>query len=63
LWNTEEVVAKKLAAEVFCNKNGYEYKLVDVIPNSKLLKEKYLNGEIRFVEKYKERFERYAGII
>jgi hypothetical protein len=28
----------------------------------KLLKDKYLNGEIKFVEKYKERFEKYAEI-
>lgn len=62
LWNTREVIAKKIAAEEFCSKNGYEYKLVDIILDSKLLKEKYLNGEIKFVEKYKERFEKYAGI-
>lgn len=63
LWNTKEVIAKKIAAEEFCSRNGYKYKLIDVIPDSKLLKEKYINGEIRFVEKYKERFEKYAGII
>jgi hypothetical protein len=62
LWNTKEVIAKKIAAEEFCSKNGYKYKLVDITPDSKLLKEKYLNGEIKFVEKYKERFEKYAGI-
>jgi len=62
LWNTKEVTAKKEAAEKFCNKMGYEYKLVDVEPNSLLLKEKYLNGEIRFVDKYKSRFEKYIGI-
>lgn len=62
LWNTKEVVAKKEAAEEFCKKMGYEYKLVDVEPNSLILKEKYLNGEIKFVEKYKERFEKYAKL-
>ena len=62
LWNTKEVIAKKDAAEKFCDKVGYEYKLADVEPNSSLLKEKYLKGEIRFVEKYIERFEKYAGI-
>ena len=62
LWNTKEVVAKKNAAEEFCRKMGYEYKLVDVEPNSLCLKEKYLNGEIKFVDKYKLRFEKYIGI-
>ena len=62
LWNTKTVVSKKLAAEKFCRRMGYEYKLVDVGLNSSLLKEKYLNGEIRFVEKYKERFEKHAKI-
>jgi len=62
LWNTKEVAAKKQAAECFCKMMGYEYKLVDIEPNSLLLKEKYLNGEIRFVEKYKSRFEKYIGV-
>ncbi len=62
LWNTLIVKSKKKAAEKFCKKIGWKYKLVDIDPNSKLLKEKYLNGEIKFVEKYKERFEKYAGI-
>lgn len=62
LWNTKTVVSKKLAAEEFCKQMGYEYKLVDVEPNSLLLKEKYLNGEIRFVDKYKSRFEKYIGV-
>ena len=62
LWNTKTVVSKKLAAEEFCRRMGYEYKLVDVGLNSLLLKEKYLRGEIRFVDKYKERFEKHAKI-
>lgn len=62
LWNTNSVVSKKEAAEKFCKEKGYEYRLVDIEPNSSLLREKYLNGEIKFVEKYRERFEKYAGI-
>jgi hypothetical protein len=62
LWNTTLVKLKKEAAEKFCKENNLEYKLVDVKTDSKLLKDKYLNGEIKFVEKYKERFEKYAGI-
>jgi hypothetical protein len=62
LWNSKQILLKKEAAEQFCKENGLEYKLVDVIPDSNILREKYLNGEIRFVEKYKERFEKYAKI-
>lgn len=62
LWNTLTVKLKKKAAEKFCKKNNLEYKLIDVEPDSKLLKQKYLDGEIKFVEKYKERFEKYAKI-
>jgi len=40
----------------------YKYKLVDVISDSKILREKYLNGDIKFVDKYKKRFEKYANI-
>lgn len=62
LWNTPLVKLKKEAAEKFCKENGLVYKLIDIEPNSEILKEKYLNGEIRFVEKYKTRFETYARI-
>lgn len=53
---------KKEAAEKFCNECGLTYKLIDITPNASILKDKYLNGEIHFVEKYKTRFEKYAGI-
>ena len=62
MWQTPLVMLKKKAAEKLCKKMGWEYKLIDIQPNSAILKDKYLNGEIRFVEKYKERFEKYAGI-
>jgi hypothetical protein len=62
MWNTPLVILKKKAAEKLCNKMGWEYKLVDITPNSRILREKYLNGEIKFVEKYKEKFEKYADI-
>ena len=62
LWNTFTVKTKKMAAEAFCQKNGWVYKLIDVEPNSMLLKNKYLAGEIRLVEKYKTRFEKYIGV-
>jgi len=62
LWETPLVKLKREAAEKFCNERGLTYKLIDVVPNSSILKDKYLNGEIRFVEKYKTRFEKYADI-
>lgn len=62
LWETPLVKLKKEAGEKFCIENGLEYKLVDIEPNSSILKDKYIAGEITFVEKYKTRFEKYAGI-
>lgn len=62
LWDTPLVKLKKEVGEKFCIENGLEYKLIDIEPNSSILKDKYLNGEIRFVEKYKDKFEKYAGI-
>ncbi len=59
---TPLVKLKKSVGEKFCIENGLEYKLIDIEPNSSILKDKYLNGEIRFVEKYKDKFEKYAGI-
>lgn len=62
LWNTPLIQLKAKAAKKLCRKMGWEYKLIDIQPDSSILKDKYLNGEIKFVEKYKERFEKYAGI-
>jgi hypothetical protein len=62
MWQTPLVLLKKKAAEKLCKKMGWEYKLVDIEPNSTILRDKYLNGEIIFLKKYKERFEKYAGI-
>jgi hypothetical protein len=62
VWNTPLVLLKKKAAERLCKKRGWVYKLVDITPNSSILKKKYLDGEIKFVEKYRERFEQYANI-
>ena len=62
LWETPLVKLKKEVGEKFCIENGLEYKLIDIEPDSSILRDKYLNGEIRFVEKYKDKFEKYAGI-
>ena len=55
------VILKKKLRNLF-HVDGLEYKLIDIEPDSSILKDKYLNGEIRFVEKYKDKFEKYAGI-
>ena len=62
LWNCKEVVAKKDAAIKFCKKHGLTYKMVDIAPNSQIIKDKYLNGEIKFMDKYLNRFKKYAKI-
>jgi hypothetical protein len=62
LWNCKKIQCKKLAAEKWCAERGYEYKIVDIQPDSKLLKDKYLNGEIRFVNKYIDRFKKYVNV-
>ena len=47
----------------FCEKIGLEFLVLDVIPNSHSLKEKYLNGEIKFDKKCDDKFKKYCGII
>ena len=63
MWNTPLVLLKKKAAEIFCKKHGYEYRLVDIKLDYDMIKEKYLNGEITFLKKYKEKFEKYRDPI
>lgn len=62
LWNTPKILLKRMAGEKFCEQFGYIYTIVDIEPNSSLIKDKYLNGEVKFVEKYIEKFKKYAGI-
>ncbi len=62
LWDTPTIKLKTKAAKQFCKRLGLKYTLLDIQPISSTLKEKYLNNEIKFVDKYKKRFEKYAGI-
>lgn len=63
LWSSRENVLKFEAMKEFCEKIGLEFLVLDVIPNSHSLKEKYLNGEIKFDKKCDDKFKKYCGII
>ena len=60
LWNTPSVLSKRKYAEMFCNKNGFKYKIVNC---KKLIIEEIMllhkNGQIKFTEKYEEKFRKY----
>lgn len=62
LWNTRENVAKREAAIPHFAAMGLNFQFVDVLPDSKCIRERYLKGEIRLVHRYIERFEKYANI-
>lgn len=59
LWESKEVVNKRLAAEEFCKKNNLKYKLIDP---EKLSKEEvhslFLNNIIKFSPKYEQKYIR-----
>lgn len=58
LWNTPNILAKKRAAERWCDKNGYTYKIVEpkIIEKSEII-DLYINGQIKFLEKYEKKFK------
>jgi hypothetical protein len=58
LWGSDSVVSKKGAAIKFCDSNNFKYKLVDVgILSNDEIKNLYLNGEIKFLPRYEEKFK------
>ncbi len=59
LFKSENVRLKKEAAEKWCAENGYEYLLIEPLKlsNEKIL-ELYNSGEIKFTERYEEKFEK-----
>lgn len=61
LHNTPKVIAKKEAAEKFCLSQNMVYELVDPpMLSEEEIKQLYINGQIKFLEKYEEKFkERY----
>jgi len=62
LQNTLENQCKFKAMEEFCKNNNLIFKVIDIEPDSKLIKQKFLDGEIKFTHKYIDRFKKYAGI-
>ena len=60
LWNTPSVLSKRKYAEIFCNKNGFKYKIVNCrklsIEEIRIL---HKNGQIKFTEKYEIKFKNY----
>jgi len=61
LHNTPKVLAKKEAAEKFCYDRNMTYELVDPpILNDEEIRQLYVGGQIKFLEKYDQKFkERY----
>lgn len=58
LWNSENVIAKKIAAEKWCNENNKIYKLHEPIKiNNEILIELYKSGKIKFTNKYEEKIK------
>lgn len=58
LWNTDTVIRKKKAAELFCLKHNLTYKLVDIeILSSDKIKELYDRKEIKFTDRYEQKFK------
>lgn len=54
---------KKIAAEKFCKKSGYNYIMIEPeILSDKDIKELYKSGKIKFIERYDKKFkERYLN--
>jgi hypothetical protein len=61
LQNTPKVLAKKNAAEEFCQKQNMIYEIIDPpILSEEEVKNLYINGQIKFLDKYEQKFkERY----
>lgn len=58
LHESQSVQAKAQAAIKFCQENNLEYKLVDIEQDFELIKELYLSGEFKPMDKYAEKFEK-----
>lgn len=61
LWDTTSVQTKKKAADIFCEKHGFEYKLMDygILTTEKII-ELYNLGEVVFESRYNQLFcEKY----
>lgn len=57
LQDTVENKLKKEAAILFCEKNGYFYKMMDFEINDAIIVEKYKEGKIKFLDKWDSKFK------
>ena len=58
LFNSIDVIFKKEAAIEYCNNNNLIYKLISPnILSFDIIKQKYLIGEIKFIERYDKKFK------
>lgn len=62
LLNTRENKAKFEAATPFFAALGLTFQVLDIEPDSMMLKAKYLAGEITFTTRYENRFRRHIGL-
>lgn len=60
LWGSPKNIAKFKASEKFCQDNNLKIKLIDPRINSKLIKQAYLEGKIKFLPVYEERFKNWS---
>lgn len=60
LWNTPKCIAKKTAAELFCDKNGYVYIMHDPNIDFMNIEEKWKAGEIRWMGCYEQKFKDFV---
>jgi len=59
LQSTIENKAKREAAEKVCSERGWTFKYIDPVIDSELIKVKYLNGNIKWAERYKEKVDKF----
>lgn len=63
LKKSKNVILKCKAAEIFCKKNGYKFEIVTPkILTDEEIKNLYLKKEIKFLQKYEEKFKKKFNI-
>ena len=64
LFNSANVLCKKKYAEIFCEKNGLTYEIIDPIKlSNKDILNLYKLGHLKFIDKYETKFsEKYSLI-
>jgi hypothetical protein len=63
LWNSVNNNLKFEVARKFCLDNGYKFKLIDPVINSKLILKLYHSGDIKFLDRYDKKFRTYVGLV